>query len=167
MIFEHAAAVEGNQEAVIMLVKRIDRAVRVLINRSRKLDGAVHGDYLEAIAHLECDLAKIAGELGKLRRRGWLSRLVLSKLDAARLTNLSSDLNYAIRIFGLAAALQPAQVLTSKEVGTTLQCPNIDPLAIRSHMELDGNDSYTVQVGTYRNQAVVVKQYYPTEEKVL
>ncbi|KAG8901683.1 hypothetical protein FRC01_009772 [Tulasnella sp. 417] len=168
-IFEHATIVEGNQEAVITLVERIDRAVRVLINRARESDGALPRDYLEAIARLESELAKIARALEKSRRRGWLSRLLWAKGDATRLFNLSSDLTYAIQIFGLEAVVHTAQGLASKEVGTPLfsqlRCPTLDMLAIRSHRVLDENDKYSVQIGTYQNKAVVIKEYFPGGEK--
>ncbi|KAG8908674.1 hypothetical protein FRC00_011050, partial [Tulasnella sp. 408] len=40
----------------------------------------------------------------------------------------------------------------------------IDVTALRVYDELDANDNYSVQVGTYHNQAVVVKKYYTSKE---
>lgn len=167
---------QKEKEAAIMLAKRVHSAVRVLTNRTRDMDGDMPGNYLENIKNLENVLLKIAITLQKIRGRDLLHRIVFPKADASQLNELGSELDYAIQMFGFSAdleamqALQAVRVLVSKDVcflpSSQLDCPAIDPTALRVSNVLDDNDNYSVQVGTYQNQVVVVKQYYTGKEKI-
>ncbi|KIO17399.1 hypothetical protein M407DRAFT_12362, partial [Tulasnella calospora MUT 4182] len=42
----------------------------------------------------------------------------------------------------------------------------VDPSALRVYTELDATESCSVQVGTYHNQAVVVRKYYVSNERI-
>ncbi|KAG8906729.1 hypothetical protein FRC01_007910, partial [Tulasnella sp. 417] len=169
-IFEHAAVIEGNKEAVIMLTERVDSVVRVLINRTRDLDSAMPRNYLEGIRRLESVLLKIATALQKLRPRSGIRRLFAAKADASQLNNLASDLEWAIQMFGLVAAFESVQGLASKEVGAQQplesQCPEINPTALRVYRELGSTSRYSMQVGRFGEQAVVVKKYYAKKERI-
>ncbi|KAG8961721.1 hypothetical protein FRC00_011496 [Tulasnella sp. 408] len=52
-ICEHAAAVNENKEAVIMLAKRVNSTVHILINRARDFKGPMPGNYMDDIKILE------------------------------------------------------------------------------------------------------------------
>ncbi|KAG8960745.1 hypothetical protein FRC00_014240 [Tulasnella sp. 408] len=86
---------------------------------------------------------------------------------------LAARVDRAVRVLinqtrDLTAAFQSIQTYASRDAGTLpsseVQSSMIDVTALRVHDELDANDNYSVQVGTYRNQAVVVKKYYTSKE---
>ncbi|KIO15927.1 hypothetical protein M407DRAFT_13071, partial [Tulasnella calospora MUT 4182] len=137
-ICDHVVALEGNKEAAIVLAERVNRAVQVLVNRARDLDGAMPGSYLDDIKNLENVLIKIATSLQKSLRRKWFHRVFSPKADASELNALSSDLEYAMRIFGLTVTqlstnfearqtFQTVQAFISKEANRSesseLSCP--------------------------------------------
>ncbi|KAG8955029.1 hypothetical protein FRC00_005626 [Tulasnella sp. 408] len=141
-ICEHAAAVKVNKEAAITLADQANNVIRVLANRTRDLDGAMPGGYFGDIESLQNVLLKIATTLQSLRQRNCLVRLFAPKADALQIEGLSSELNNAMQIFG-----------------------EIDTVALRVHDELHATDHYSIQSGTYNNQAVVVKKYYKSKER--
>ncbi|KAG8926808.1 hypothetical protein FRC00_002538, partial [Tulasnella sp. 408] len=97
-ICEHAAALKGNQEAAVMLAERLNCVVRALANRPQDFEGDMAGNYLEDVKNLEHVLVKIATTLQDKRQKWW-SRFS-PKTRASELSNLSSELDYAISIFG-------------------------------------------------------------------
>ncbi|KAG8945539.1 hypothetical protein FRC04_000742 [Tulasnella sp. 424] len=169
-ICDHVEALESNKDAAITLVERVNRAVEVLTNRAQNLDGVVPGNYSDDIKSLEDVLVKIATALEKSRRRKWLDRVLFPKADTAKLNDLSSKLDYAIRMFGLAADFEARLTFQTLQAhfpkgGLELHDTAIKTSALRMHKEIDATDDCSVQVGTYDNQAVVVKKYYTAQEE--
>ncbi|KAG8961720.1 hypothetical protein FRC00_011495 [Tulasnella sp. 408] len=76
----------------------------------------------------------------------------------------------------LSAAIEARQTfqtirpLVSRELSSPasseVQCPAIDLGVLRTLKELNVTANYSVQTGTYRGQAVVVKKYFKAKEEV-
>lgn len=49
---------------------------------------------------------------------------------------------------------------------TTRMVQDIEPTEIDSGEELYSTEDYSVQIGTYRNQEVIIRKYYTEKEKV-
>ncbi|KAG8945113.1 hypothetical protein FRC04_001179 [Tulasnella sp. 424] len=169
-ICDHLSALEDNKEAVIKLAKRVNQVVEVLTNRTQNLNGIVPGNYSNDIQRLEDVLIEIATALEKSRQRSWLKRKLAPNADTAKLNTLSSGLDYAITMFGLSANIETR--LTYQTVrafvpngDSEVLGPTINHNALRSDKELYKTVDYSVQVGTYDNQAVVFKKYYRAHEE--
>lgn len=81
-----------------MLAERANSVVRVLANHARESDEGVYSGDIESLYKV---LLKIASTLQYRCRRNPLVRLFAPKADASELEDLSSELDHAMRIFGV------------------------------------------------------------------